>query len=96
MEQCMIFVRTQLDCDNLAAYLLQQGGGGRVQAGKDDGIQNRFSSVVLRGGMSLEERTEALDAFKQGYARFLICTLSFQSLLTALRAHFCQTRPTEL
>ena len=33
IEQCMIFVRTQLDCDNLSAFLTKRGGGGKFLAG---------------------------------------------------------------
>ena len=82
MEQCMIFARTQLDCDNIETFLLAVGGGsGKVGAGreggfkpKDSGKENPYSCCVLHGGRSAAERARNLAAFKSGEVRFLICT----------------------
>eukprot|EP00035_Acanthoeca_spectabilis_P037034 m.43232 g.43232 ORF g.43232 m.43232 type:complete len:731 (+) comp8404_c0_seq2:376-2568(+) len=66
MDQAIIFCRTKYDCDNLEAYFRSIGGG------KGD-IVNEYSCVVLHGGKS-HNRGENLQAFKNGEARFLICT----------------------
>lgn len=66
MDQAIIFCRTKYDCDNLEAYFRSIGGE------KGD-IVNEYSCVVLHGGKS-HNRGENLQAFKNGEARFLICT----------------------
>lgn len=78
MNQCMIFCRTQLDCDHLELFLNKAGGGpagkpsfsGKVESGKE----NKYSCVVLHGGRTQAERKTNLDAFRDGDVRFLICT----------------------
>ncbi|GJQ10368.1 hypothetical protein GpartN1_g2159.t1 [Galdieria partita] len=70
MEQALIFVRTQLDADNLHQYLKNISMRNKSGYGKDD----RYSSVVLHGGISSKERKTNLQNFKAGEARFLICT----------------------
>jgi len=76
----MIFVRTQLDCDQLESFLISAGGGGGGAAKgagfqkRDTGPENRYSCVVLHGGRAALERNRNLDAFKSGNVRFLICT----------------------
>lgn len=65
MDQAIIFCRTKYDCDNLEAYLQTIGGG--------KGMVNEYKCVVLHGGKG-PSRGESLQAFKNGEARFLICT----------------------
>eukprot|EP00922_Rhytidocystis_sp_ex-Travisia-forbesii_P040895 GHVS01061053.1.p1 GENE.GHVS01061053.1~~GHVS01061053.1.p1 ORF type:complete len:778 (-),score=106.73 GHVS01061053.1:1691-4024(-) len=74
MESCLVFCRTNVDCDNLEAFLNQLGGG-RGFAGKTEtGKENPYSCVVLAGMRLQEERVRNLQHFKQGDVRFLICT----------------------
>jgi len=77
MSQCLVFCRTNIDCDNLEAYLHRLGGtkkasmvGGKVESGKE----NPYSCVVLAGARNMRERQANLEAFKEGDVRFLICT----------------------
>ncbi|KAJ1457109.1 P-loop containing nucleoside triphosphate hydrolase protein [Pelagophyceae sp. CCMP2097] len=65
MDQCLVFCRTNLDTDLLEKYLKDAGGAGHV---------NRYSCRVLGGMRSMNERRAALEAFKEGSVRFLICT----------------------
>eukprot|EP00878_Enallax_costatus_P008760 GHUV01009156.1.p1 GENE.GHUV01009156.1~~GHUV01009156.1.p1 ORF type:complete len:518 (+),score=137.30 GHUV01009156.1:119-1672(+) len=76
MDQCLIFCRTNFDCDNLEKFLNQLGGGqGQTFRGKrESGKENPYSCVVLAGARSMEDRRRALQAFKDGDVRFLICT----------------------
>uniref|UniRef100_A0A914XZ89 Helicase C-terminal domain-containing protein n=1 Tax=Panagrolaimus superbus TaxID=310955 RepID=A0A914XZ89_9BILA len=60
MDQCIIFCRTKLDCDNLEAYL-------KIQ-------QKDWSCACLHADRSPDERTANLKKFKEGEVRFLICT----------------------
>eukprot|EP00466_Bigelowiella_natans_P009201 jgi/Bigna1/18887/gw1.38.5.1 len=75
MQQCIIFVRTQLDADNLESFLVKAGGGRRF-GGRDrmGGKENPYSCVALHGGKRPHERKDNLEAFKDGLVRFLICT----------------------
>ena len=59
MEQCLIFCRTKVDCDNLEAYLSAVG---------------HLSCVCLHSDRKPQERSENLQKFKDGQAKFLICT----------------------
>jgi ATP-dependent RNA helicase DDX1 len=69
MEQALIFVRTKLEADNLEKYFAQFGGG------RPGGlVEGQYSCVVLHGDRSQAERTANLERFKNGEARFLICT----------------------
>lgn len=75
MSQCLVFCRTNLDCDNLEAYLHALDGtkkswGGKMESGKE----NPYSCVVLAGARNHRERKDSLEAFKEGDVRFLICT----------------------
>ena len=67
MSQAMVFCRTNLDCDLLAAYLNRSGGVG-------EGAVNPYKCMVLAGGKNQNQRRAALAAFKRGECRFLICT----------------------
>eukprot|EP00761_Pharyngomonas_kirbyi_P014096 gb/GECH01014126.1/.p1 GENE.gb/GECH01014126.1/~~gb/GECH01014126.1/.p1 ORF type:complete len:725 (+),score=180.09 gb/GECH01014126.1/:1-2175(+) len=74
MDQCLIFCRTKLDCDNLEKYLVAVGGGQKFTGKKESGKENPYSCVVLHGDRHRNERQENLHAFKEGDVRFLICT----------------------
>eukprot|EP01061_Rhynchopus_euleeides_P046829 TRINITY_DN9079_c0_g1_i1.p1 TRINITY_DN9079_c0_g1~~TRINITY_DN9079_c0_g1_i1.p1 ORF type:complete len:805 (+),score=321.89 TRINITY_DN9079_c0_g1_i1:220-2634(+) len=74
MEQCLIFCRTRDDCDHLSAFLNAKGGKagytGRIEKGKE----NKYSNVGLHSGFDPRTRADNLEQFKEGEARFLICT----------------------
>jgi len=74
MSQCLIFCRTNVDCNNLETYFNTLGGsrgfGGKFESGKE----NPYSCVVLGGARSQRERAANLESFKDGDVRFLICT----------------------
>lgn len=79
MEQCLIFCRTNHDCDQLEKFLNTLGGAGGAGGGgfrgkRESGKENPYSCVVLAGARSMDERRAALQAFKDGDVRFLICT----------------------
>ncbi|CEF68224.1 ATP-dependent RNA helicase DDX1 [Strongyloides ratti] len=60
MEQCIIFCRTKLDCDNLEKFLKSKNPS--------------FTCAVLHSDRSPEERNANLLKFKEKAARLLICT----------------------
>jgi len=74
MTQCLVFCRTNVDCNNLESYLNGLGGtksyGGKMETGKE----NPYSCVVLAGMREQSERRLNLDAFREGDVRFLVCT----------------------
>uniref|UniRef100_A0A0G4F4K4 DEAD box protein 1 n=1 Tax=Chromera velia CCMP2878 TaxID=1169474 RepID=A0A0G4F4K4_9ALVE len=74
METCLVFCRTNLDCDNLEKYLNQLGGGRGFSGKAETGKENPYSCVVLAGMRQQEERRRNLEHFKSGDVRFLICT----------------------
>ena len=74
MSQCIIFCRTQVDCDNLEQFLLTRGDGKKGNSRMDIGSLGRYSCVVLHSGRDQRTRNESLASFKDGLARFLICT----------------------
>lgn len=81
MTQAMIFVRTQLDGDNVESFLLQCSNVDaqsvnvhRFRRRQTSGPQMKYSCALLHGGRRQQERNEALAAFKAGEVRFLICT----------------------
>ncbi len=74
MSQCMIFCRTNLDCDNLEKFLVASGGGKKFAGRVEKGTENLYSCCVLAGMRSMEERRRNLQYFKDGDVRFLICT----------------------
>lgn len=74
MNQCLIFMRTNLDCDNMEKFLTACGGGRKFQPGRTGGKENPYSCAVLAGMRQMHERRANLEAFKKGECRFLICT----------------------
>eukprot|EP00484_Ammonia_sp_Unknown_P024311 CAMPEP_0197049336 /NCGR_PEP_ID=MMETSP1384-20130603/24496_1 /TAXON_ID=29189 /ORGANISM="Ammonia sp." /LENGTH=808 /DNA_ID=CAMNT_0042481599 /DNA_START=30 /DNA_END=2456 /DNA_ORIENTATION=+ len=74
MDQCLIFCRTRLDCDNLAAFLTKIGGGRAFRGAVDSGKENPYSCIALHSGIPQHERNDNLKMFKNGDVRFLICT----------------------
>lgn len=49
MDHCLVFCRTNLDCDNLEAYLNSLGGGKGFRGKAEKGVENPYSCVVLAG-----------------------------------------------
>eukprot|EP01006_Ploeotia_vitrea_P020375 TRINITY_DN52641_c0_g1_i1.p1 TRINITY_DN52641_c0_g1~~TRINITY_DN52641_c0_g1_i1.p1 ORF type:complete len:807 (+),score=96.56 TRINITY_DN52641_c0_g1_i1:258-2423(+) len=74
MDQCLIFCRTRLDCDNLKDFLDKKGGGRKFTGKVEKGKENPYACVALHSGYSPRERQENLDMFKDGDVRILICT----------------------
>jgi ATP-dependent RNA helicase DDX1 len=74
MSQCIVFCRTNLDCDNLETFLNAYGGGEKFSGVADSGKLNPYSCCVLGGMRSTQERRRNLEAFREGAVRFLICT----------------------
>lgn len=74
MSQCMIFCRTNLDCDNLETFLCALSNGQKLKERMETGKEHAYSCCVLGGMRSMEERRRSLEAFKAGEVRFLICT----------------------
>lgn len=68
MEQAMIFVRTKVEADYLEKFFktLNQAEGAV--------LDKAFSCTTLHAGRSQTERKKNLELFKNGEARFLICT----------------------
>jgi len=46
MEQCMIFCRTQVDCDNLEQFLIHCGGGMKFRGQVEKGLESPYSCVA--------------------------------------------------
>lgn len=63
MTRCIVFCRTNLDCDNLQKFL------NNLKDGK-----LTYSSSILAGMKSMESRRDSLAKFKEGSVRLLICT----------------------
>ncbi|KAF5842464.1 P-loop containing nucleoside triphosphate hydrolase protein [Dunaliella salina] len=75
VEQALIFCRTNFDCDNLERFMLSLDNTTQTYRGKKEtGKEGAYSCVVLGGARSMEERRRALQGFKDGDVRFLICT----------------------
>ncbi|KAF8820530.1 putative ATP-dependent Rna helicase DDX1 [Cardiosporidium cionae] len=74
MTQCLIFCRTNLDCENLGRFLTALGGGRAFSGKAETGKENPFSCAVLAGMQTQAMREANLEHFKQGDIRFLICT----------------------
>ena len=74
MDQCLIFCRTRLDCDNLEKFLTAIGGGRKFYGATSSGKENPYSCIALHSGIHQSKRGENLKLFKNGDVRFLICT----------------------
>jgi len=74
MSQCLIFCRTNVDCNNLEQFLISYGGGQKFRPDAETGKENPYSCCVLAGMRSNNERRASLEGFKEGRVRFLICT----------------------
>jgi ATP-dependent RNA helicase DDX1 len=80
MSQCIIFCRTNVDCNNLETFLCSQDDSGSSAQNKkfrgivESGKEIKYSCCVLAGMRSMDQRRESLAAFKEGNVRFLICT----------------------
>lgn len=81
MTHAMLFVRTQLDADNVESFLLQCSGVKSFDVGtrrfkgrRETGPELEYSCACLHGGRRQNERSAALAAFKASEVRFLICT----------------------
>ena len=61
MEQCLVFCRTNFDCDNLEAFFNALGGGQRWAGRMESGKESPYSCVVLAGARSTDQRREALQ-----------------------------------
>ena len=62
MDQCLIFCRTNYDCDNLETFLSELGGGqGKFRGKRESGKENPYSCAVLAGRRGMQQRREALD-----------------------------------
>ena len=61
-SQCLIFCRTNLDCDNLEQYLTSLGGGQGFRGKVEKGVENPYSCVVMAGQRGNDERRENLQA----------------------------------
>jgi ATP-dependent RNA helicase DDX1 len=72
MDSALIFVRTKLDADHVESYLLNidavPGAQGKAI------VEKAYSCVVLHSDRSQTARRANLAKFKNGEARFLICT----------------------
>ncbi|EER19828.1 ATP-dependent RNA helicase DHH1, putative [Perkinsus marinus ATCC 50983] len=79
MDRCMVFCRTNLDCDNLEAYFHSLDG---ISSNRHVSVEDmmtstagyQYSCCVVAGARGRQHNQEALEAFKQGVIRFLICT----------------------
>lgn len=75
MSQCMIFCRTNVDCDNLESFMVAHGNGRKFDGNRQEsGRLSPYSCAVLAGMRSMEQRRASLEAFKEGEVRFLIST----------------------
>merc|ERR1719215_202326 len=74
MSQCLVFCRTNWDCNNLEAYFCKLDGARAFKGKFESGKENPYSCAVLSGQRSQKDRERALESFKEGDVRFLICT----------------------
>ena len=74
IDQCIIFCRTNLDCDNVERFLNTCGGVQQFRGARESGKESAYSCAVLGGARHMEERRRNLAAFKDGAVRLLICT----------------------
>ena len=61
MDQCLIFCRTNFDCDNLEKFMNGLGGGKGYLGKMEKGVENPYSCLVLAGQRTLDSRREALQ-----------------------------------
>ena len=61
IDQCLIFCRTNFDCDNLEAFFKSIGGGSGYRGKVEKGKENEYSCLVLAGQRSMQDRREALQ-----------------------------------
>lgn len=73
-EQCMIFCRTNMDCESVCGFLTALGGGKLYSGHTVGGVENPYSAVVVGGAVRAQERQANLEAFKAGEVRCLVCT----------------------
>ena len=78
MDQCLIFCRTNFDCDNLEAFLNACGGGG-VFRGKQRADRNTRTALVLAGRVRWTNGDETSARSKRA-------TFGFSSARTSPRA----------
>ena len=86
MSTCLIFCRTNKDCDHLEQFFIKLsvgsgggggGGGGGGRGGgkhsgkKESGKEHVYSCVVVAGKRQQRERRENLDAFRDGDGTFV-------------------------
>lgn len=69
MSQCIIFCRTNLDCDNLETYLCSLDGSQKFRGKQEGGKEAKYSCVVVAGKRSSQDQRENLDAFQSGHIR---------------------------
>ncbi|KAK8791728.1 hypothetical protein WA588_002037 [Blastocystis sp. NMH] len=74
MDRVMIFCRTNLDCDNLEAFFNKEGNGEKMDAQHPLAMGGRYPCCVLAGMRDTASRHFALESFKNGATRILICT----------------------
>eukprot|EP01038_Epipyxis_sp_PR26KG_P013075 gene13075-17527_t len=75
MDKCLIFCRTNLDCQNLETFFNSCSGSKyKSNALSESGKENKYSCLVLAGMRTMEERRLNLQAFKNSSVRILICT----------------------
>mmetsp|Transcript_175329 Transcript_175329/g.562407 ORF Transcript_175329/g.562407 Transcript_175329/m.562407 type:complete len:830 (-) Transcript_175329:90-2579(-) len=74
MSQCLVFCRTNWDCNNLEAYFNKLDGARPFKGKLESGKENPYSCAVMSGQRGQKDRERALEAFKEGDVRFLVCT----------------------
>eukprot|EP01071_Lankesteria_metandrocarpae_P004207 Lankesteria_metandrocarpae@DN3428_c2_g1_i3.p1 len=74
MDSCLVFCRTNVDCDNFEKYLTELGGGRKFTGAAEAGKENPYSCVVLAGMRQQQERQNNLQHFNNREVRFLVCT----------------------
>ena len=74
MDRVIVFCRTNLDCDHLESYFVKEGHGTKLDAHHPVGTGGVYSCVVLAGMRDTASRQFALNSFRDGSVRILICT----------------------
>jgi len=69
MRECVVFCRTNLDCDNLEYFLNEHRKACGLTASS-----KKYSCCVLAGMRTVPQRTAALEKFKSCEVEILICT----------------------